>query len=244
MAWDPDGGRDPETLCRLAWIEYGADLILYPAPDGDHAALRALLAEFTVPQYPPVAAPAALPPRIPQPAMPVRWVPAAEVVEHFTGRVDELARLDRWAADPTVRLIGATAWGGAGKTALVTHWIQHGGTGARPGVRGVFGWSFYADASAEHWATALLDWAERELRERVVRRGRLGAAVLALLQRVPLLLVLDGLEVLQEGPEGGQFGRLLDGTLREVLTSACQTELARRTRRDPAGAGRVRPPER
>lgn len=221
MAWDPDGGRDPETLRRLASIQYGADLILYPAPGGDHTALRSLLSEFTNPEHPPVAAPSALPPRIPPVAMPVTWVPAAEVVEHFTGRVDELARLDRWAADPTIRLVGVTAWGGAGKTVLVTHWIQQHDS-ARPGVRGVFGWSFYADASAERWATALLEWAERELHVQVVGRGRLGATVLALLQRVPLLLVLDGLEVLQEGPDGGQFGRLLDGTLREALTGACQ----------------------
>jgi hypothetical protein len=34
--------------------------------------------------------------------------------------------------------------------------------------------------------------------------------------------VLDGLEVVQEGPAGDGFGRLLDGTLREVLTGACQ----------------------
>jgi tetratricopeptide (TPR) repeat protein len=132
MAWDPDGGRDPETLRQLARIHYGADLILYPAPGGDHAALRSLLAEFTVAQYPPVAALSAPPSGIRRPVMPVRWVPAAEVVEHFTGRVEELARLDRWAADPTVGLVGVTAWGGAGKTALVTHWIQrHGGARAR-----------------------------------------------------------------------------------------------------------------
>ena len=47
-------------------------------------------------------------------------------------------------------------------------------------------------------------------------------AVLRLLRAVPLLLVLDGLEVVQEGPAGGGFGRLLDGTLREVLAGACQ----------------------
>ena len=39
---------------------------------------------------------------------------------------------------------------------------------------------------------------------------------------MPLLLVLDGLERVQEGPAGGGFGRLLDGTLREVLAGACQ----------------------
>jgi hypothetical protein len=157
--------------------------------------------------------------------MPARWVPPVEPVDRFTGRVEELARLDRWAADPTVRLVGVTAWGGAGKTALVTHWLdQHGGLAARPGLRAVFGWSFYGDASAEHWAKALLEWAAAELGVRATGRDRAAAAVLALLQAVPLVLVLDGLEVTQEGPEGTQFGRLLDGTLREVLSGACQLE--------------------
>ena len=46
--------------------------------------------------------------------------------------------------------------------------------------------------------------------------------MLTLLRAEPLLLVLDGLEVIQEGPAGDGFGRLLDGTLREVLAGACQ----------------------
>ena len=48
--------------------------------------------------------------------------------------------------------------------------------------------------------------------------------MLSLLRKVPLLMVLDGLEVVQESPAGGAFGRLLDGTLREVLAGACQQE--------------------
>ena len=143
-------------------------------------------------------------------------------MEHFTGRADELARLDRWAADPQVALVGVTAWGGAGKTALVTRWVQGGGPGRRTGVQGVFGWSFYADPSAEHWAAALLEWARQDLGIAVVGTGRLADAVLGLVRAVPLVLVLDGLEVVQEGPAGGEFGRLLDGTLREVLAGACQ----------------------
>ena len=155
--------------------------------------------------------------------MPVKWVPGPDLVEHFTGRVEELARLDRWAADPQVALIGATAWGGAGKTALVSHWVQEaGGLARRPGVRGMFAWSFYADPSAEHWAEALLEWAREDLGIAVVGSGRPAAAVLELLRVVPLLLVLDGLERVQEGPAGEGFGRLLDGTLREVLSGACQ----------------------
>jgi hypothetical protein len=249
MAWDPINKRDPQTLRTLARIEYGADLILYPAPGGDHSALQRLLGGFVVDDYPP--APAAPPPRpavraapevpeeasapaspgtataaaTPPPGERVRWVPPVEVVEPFTGRVEELARLDRWAADPTVRLVGVTAWGGAGKTALVTHWLdRHAAVAARPGLRGVFGWSFYANASAEHWAKELLEWAAAEFAVGLIGRGRHASAVLALLRTVPLALILDGLEVTQEGPEGAQFGRLLDGTLREVLTGACRME--------------------
>lgn len=234
MAWDPDGGRDPQVLRSLAEIQYGADLILYPAPKGDHSALQRLLADFTVVDYPP-AHPLPAPVAVPHVSateplltpLTTQWTPQAEKVEHFTGRVEELARLRRWAADPAVRLVGVTAWGGAGKTALVTHWVNTlGGASARPGVRGVFGWSFYANASAEEWAEALLDWAYRELGVPRAGRGRTGAAVLRLLERMPLLLVLDGLEVVQEGPVEGRFGRLLDGTLREVLTGACQVDHA------------------
>ena len=52
--------------------------------------------------------------------------------------------------------------------------------------------------------------------------GRLAASVLGLLRMAPMVLVLDGLEVVQEGPEGNGFGRLLNGTLREVLSGACR----------------------
>ena len=125
----------------------------------------------------------------------VQWVPAAKPVEHFTGRVEQLARLDRWAADPQVALVGVTAWGGAGKTALVTHWVhRQGGYTRRSGIRGVFAWSFYADPSAEHWATALLEWAQRDLGITVNRTGCAASEVRALLRTVPLAPVMDGLE--------------------------------------------------
>ncbi len=233
MPWDPAGeGNDPGILARLAEIEYGAHVVLYPASGDDHSALALLLAALTDPRFPPAGDLPARPRlRVTDPdqqatagePLPAQWVPAAERVANFTGRAEELARLDRWAADPQVALIGVTAWGGAGKTALVTHWVtEAGGLARRPSVRGVFGWSFYADPSAEHWADGLLEWAQRDLGIEVAGTARLGAAVLAVLRAVPLLLVLDGLERVQEGPAGEGFGRLLDGTLREVLAGACQ----------------------
>jgi tetratricopeptide (TPR) repeat protein len=236
MPWDPAGkDNDPGILARLAEIEYGAQAVLYPAPGDDHSALALLLARLTDPRFPPAGdLPARQRPQVTtgpdqQPTagesrIPARWVPAAEPVQNFTGRAEELARMDRWAADPQIALIGVTAWGGAGKTALVTHWVQEDGITARAGLRGVFGWSFYADPSAEHWAAGLIEWAQRDLGVNVAGTGRLAEAVLVLLRAVPLLLVLDGLERVQEGPAGGGFGRLLDGTLREVLAGACQLD--------------------
>jgi tetratricopeptide (TPR) repeat protein len=224
LPWDPDeDDNDPTITAERAEIGYGANVVFYPAPNNDHAALAALLSDLADARFPAIqTAPKTPPPRPAAPRMPTTWIPPAEPVPHFTGRAEELARLSRWAADPEVRLIGVTAWGGAGKTALVTEWLdRQGGAAARPGVRGLFGWSFYANASAEQWATALLDWAGREFGVRFVGRDRLGAAVLTLLEAVPLVLVLDGLEVAQEGPDGVEFGRLLDGALREVLTGAC-----------------------
>jgi tetratricopeptide (TPR) repeat protein len=234
MAWDPDAeGNDPQILALRSEIEYGALVVLYPAPGGDHSALALLLATLTDDIFRPAGdlpAPVGKRDKPPgpdaiagAPEFPVKWVPGAEPVAHFTGRAEELARLDRWATDPQVALVGVSAWGGAGKTALVTHWVKEGGRALRrPGLRGVFGWSFYADPSAEHWAEELLKWASQDLGIAITGTGSPAAAVLGLLQVVPLLLVLDGLEVVQEGPAGDEFGRLLDGTLRETLAGACQ----------------------
>lgn len=112
--------------------------------------------------------------------------------------------------------------GGAGKTALVTHWLAaRGGWWVRPEVRGLFAWSFYADPSEDAWAQSLLDWAAEALG--VVPEGqRMSERVLTLMRRVGLVLVLDGLEVLQEGPNSAGHGRLLGGLLRDVLTGICR----------------------
>jgi tetratricopeptide (TPR) repeat protein len=235
MPWDPAGeGNDPQILARRAEIGYGAQVVLYPTPSDDHSALVLLLSSLADLRFPPAGdlPTRAGPPvkiRSPDvavggPVVPVTWVPEMEQLQHFTGRTEELARLDRWAADPQVSLVGVTAWGGAGKTALVTQWVgEVGGLSRRPGLRGLFGWSFFADPSAEHWAAGLLKWAQRELGTQVTDIDRpTAAAVLELLGAVPLLLVLDGLEVVQESPAGEGSGRLLDGMLREVLSGACQ----------------------
>jgi hypothetical protein len=235
MPWDPSKDKnDPRILVQQTEIEYGALLLLYPKWGDDHSSLARLLATMVDSRFPPVPdTPLLVAPTSVRSGRAIsgrrrfaeRWIPEPEFVEHFVGRAEELARLDRWAADPDVNLIAVTAWGGAGKTTLVTHWAQQRkGSPGRP-VRGIFAWSFYADASAERWAASLLEWAEEEFGLQI-KPMRLAERVLALLRKLPLLLVLDGLEIVQEGPAGEGFGRLLDGTLREVLAGICRARQA------------------
>lgn len=233
MPWDPGSGEDPATVRKLADIEFGADVVLYPASGGDHTALQRLLGDFVDPRFPRALALAA-PPASDVAAkragnLLVAWVPESSPADHFTGRGEELAKLDRWAGEASVHLIGVTAWGGAGKTALVSQWVDLRGPAHRLGTQGVFAWSFYADPSAEHWVEGLLSWARDALGLQAPVEPGGGAvgpasAVLGLLQRARVVLVLDGLEVVQEGPEGAEFGRLLDGVLREVLIGACRLD--------------------
>jgi len=247
MAWDPepaDGEQpsDPGVLRDVCALRYGADLVLYPAKGSEHAKLGVLLADFVDERYPAVGGAPAIPARPERLSTPstapaasadpanragsaaVRWVHGGDVLEHFEGRGDELAKLDRWAADPEVRLIGVTAWGGAGKTALVTEWLaRRAGVEARLGVRGLFAWSFYEDPSDEAWAHALLAWAQDALGVAVAGE-RLADRVLAFVAHTPVILVLDGLERVQEGPGGAAYGRLLGSVLRTVLTGLCRMD--------------------
>jgi tetratricopeptide (TPR) repeat protein len=152
----------------------------------------------------------------------MKWVHGGVPSEVFVGRVDELASLDRWARDPQVTLIGVIAWGGAGKTALVTEWLTRHEGAAQREVRGVFAWSFYEVNSADAWAQALLDWVEAEFDTKSKHRD-LSRRILDILTRVPLVVVIDGLEVIQDWSKGSTFGQFLDGSLRYILTNLCQS---------------------
>jgi hypothetical protein len=232
---------DPAVIRELMETQYGCGTIFYPVFDGDRSALAALLEDFVQPQFPAAGASAAEVAGTRSASRLVRspqrehlagagrdllehWVHGGVPVDNFTGREEELARLDRWATDREVRLIGVTAWGGAGKTALVTEWLR-GRRQPRP-VRGIFGWSFYEDPSAENWANELLAWATGTFNYNPGKVRRLSARVLELARQIPLLLVLDGLEITQEVPSQHDFGRFLEDLLRAVLSGLCQRDHA------------------
>jgi tetratricopeptide (TPR) repeat protein len=150
----------------------------------------------------------------------IRWVHTEATIDHFSGRKEELNSLDRWINSGEVRLIGVTAWGGAGKTVLVTEFLQQFDFTNGRQFAGLFGWSFYEDPVAENWGRTFLSWVTTTFDLRP-KNSEMPTQILEVLGALPLIMVLDGLEILQDGPNGSSFGRLLDGALRAVLTGHC-----------------------
>ena len=222
---------------------YDSEVLLYPVQvierDGighqDHGRLLTVLEKLPRPladrpagRSPPPTE-QAVAPQAPEP--PRRWVHETTEDERYTEPADALARLDRWVADLRVRAIAITGIGGLGKTALVGHWLKdrHGAAG-RP-TKGLFGWSFNADRQVDNLLAALLDFAVKDLGLPPAKRGtRPVDAAVAVLRAVPLVVVLDGLEILQEppgelaseGPGRLGYGELLDDDLRAFLDAACR----------------------
>lgn len=230
MPWDPSGDEnDPGILTEQARMRFGAQLVLYPGARGDRSALLTLLGELADPRFPAVAD---LPERAPagqlagsgaeSARIPAKWVGMSGETDIFAGRDEELMRLDRWVADPEVRLIAVTAMAGAGKTSLVTHWLDQQGRAVKERATGIFGWSFYADPSPEHWAAELLTWAASTFGVPATHGMEPADAVFELLRRLRVLLVLDGLEAVQQNSSQRDVDRLLSGSLRDLITRVCQ----------------------
>jgi tetratricopeptide (TPR) repeat protein len=183
-----------EGMRRESLETFHADVLFYPAPAGDHSALVMLLESLALPPAAPV--PVVAPPA-PVVGVRQRFVHETTEDEKFTGRLDVLERLDAWAADPDVRLIGISALGGLGKTALLGKWLRSGAHRRQ----GVFFWSFYRDRDTAAMLKALSEFAQ------------LGAR---------LAIALDGLEVIQESPGTAGYGKLLDPMLAEALHQHCR----------------------
>jgi hypothetical protein len=160
--------------------------------------------------------------------------------EFFLGREEELARLDAAWADGT-NVLSLVAWGGVGKTALLSQWIQTRfidkqwlDADGRPALLAYFDWSFYDQGTralgegdavrtgsvGDFFEQALTFFGEKP--EDLGKPGK-GARLAHLVRQQRTLLILDGLEPLQHPIGSPLAGRLLDPDLRDLILALAQS---------------------
>lgn len=140
------------------------------------------------------------------------------------GRETELAALDAAWANGTLNVYTLVAWGGAGKTSLVFHWVQtRFAVKGWPGVERYFDWSFYSQGTGESRQTSADLFIAKALAffgDPDPTRGSAherGERLAGLIRRHCTLLILDGIEPLQYPPNDPQAGRLKDPALEALL---------------------------
>jgi NACHT domain len=137
------------------------------------------------------------------------------------GRQEDVDFLDDAWANQQVNVVTIVAWGGVGKSTLVNHWLRRMAAEQYRSAQLVFGWSFYRQgtsgdtSSADEFLDAALTWFG-DPDPRLGTAWEKGERLAKLVGHRRTLLVLDGLEPLQN-PPGGQEGRLRAPSLQALL---------------------------
>jgi predicted ATPase len=137
------------------------------------------------------------------------------------GRGEDLTFLDAAWANPHVNVVTIVAWAGVGKSTIVNHWLRRIAAERYRSAEIVFGWSFYRQGtsgealSADEFLDAALAWFG-DLDLRIGTAWEKGERLARLIAHRRTLLVLDGLEPLQN-PPGPQEGRLREPCLQALL---------------------------
>ena len=137
------------------------------------------------------------------------------------GREEDIAFLDRAWANKDVNVVTIVAWAGVGKSTLVNHWLRRMAADHYRSAELVFGWSFYRQgtsgdtSSADEFLDAALTWFG-DPDPRIGTAWEKGERLAKLIAHRRTLLVLDGLEPLQN-PPGPQEGRLREPSLQALL---------------------------
>ena len=145
------------------------------------------------------------------------------VIGDFFGREVELALLDEALSTNNTRIIQFIASGGTGKTKLLRHWLnQH-----QDDIGNYIVWSFYSQGTSDSKqvsATPLFTEAFKafgvDANQFTTDEDR-ADALLELLLEHQCLLVLDGLEPLQQGGSGFD-GQLKDRAMKRLLQGLAQ----------------------
>ncbi|MES1242557.1 MAG: toll/interleukin-1 receptor domain-containing protein [Acidobacteriota bacterium] len=174
-------------------------------------------------RFPGVETPGYMPPslRDSPPRLDVGRLPIAG--PYLIGRETELARLDAAWEDPNIRVLALVAFGGTGKSALVSRWLQNLSLDGYRGARRVLDWSFYSQgseqdrvASADRFLDHALAWFGDPDPKAGAARDR-GLRLAELIRQEKTLLVLDGIEPLQHPPNHPLAGRLRGPGLAALL---------------------------
>jgi nucleoside phosphorylase len=170
------------------------------------------------------------PPEPPPPKVaPTRLPPGAPTL---FGRKDELAQLETAWADPRTKLITIVAWGGVGKTALVHEFRNR--LCMRDEPAWVFDWSFYSQGTRDVGAVsadsfireALLFFGDPQLADSNASAWQKGERLAELVGSRRALLILDGLEPLQEPPAAkGHAGAVREQSVRALLLGLASRNL-------------------
>jgi hypothetical protein len=137
------------------------------------------------------------------------------------GREEALAFLDRAWANRHVNVVTVVAWAGVGKSTLINFWLKRMAAEHYRSAKLVFGWSFYRQgigeggSSAEEFVESALSWFG-DPDPRLGTAWEKGERLAKLIGRRRTLLVLDGLEPLQNPPGPGE-GRLREASLQALL---------------------------
>jgi len=137
------------------------------------------------------------------------------------GREEDIALLDAAWANQDVNIVTIVAWAGVGKSTLVNHWLGRMATEHYRSAQLVFGWSFYKQgtsgdsSSADEFLAAALAWFG-DPDPQIGTAWEKGERLAKLIAHRRTLLVLDGLEPLQN-PPGVQEGRLREPSLQALL---------------------------
>jgi NACHT domain len=137
------------------------------------------------------------------------------------GREEDIAFLDAAWANQHVNLVTIVAWAGVGKSTLVNHWLRRMAAEHYGYAKFVFGWSFYRQgasgqsSSADEFLEAALIWFG-DPDPRIGTAWKKGERLAKLIAHSRTLLILDGLEPLQN-PPGAQEGRVREPCLQALL---------------------------
>ena len=137
------------------------------------------------------------------------------------GREEDVAFLDKAWSNRHINIATIVAWAGVGKSTLVNHWLGRMAAKKYRSAELVYGWSFYRQgtsggtSSADEFLDAALTWFG-DPDPRIGTAWEKGERLAKLIAHRRTLLVLDGLEPLQN-PPGPQEGRLRDPSLQALL---------------------------